>query len=234
VPKNTPEVEAKKMVYEALCKLGQQLIDLHLIRDVQKFDSKGNVDPTIAQGAVEVVRPRIWLIDRGYFPDVVHRFCQTFKAPFQVFPVLGTSSTKYMVRQSTLIGEPHEECHVTETKLGQYLVINACYWRETAQKAWLAETGAPGGLSLYGDKGLVHKELALQVCAEKLVDKAIGERGSKIYRWATQGGQWHDWGDSIYLAFAGAAALGLRTSGLVIPEKKKGKPRRRIMRNIDL
>jgi len=195
VPKNATESERAELIRKGLDELSGLL---------------QNMDLRYENG--ERVAIRVWMIDRGYMPEVVHSFCRYSKGSFPKFPARGYAGHIYTVRKSTCVGRPRENVHLVESRLGQFIAYNACYWREYAQRAWLGRVGTPGAFALFGKKGLVHREFAEQICAEKLVDKAVGDRGT-IYRWAEVPARWHDFGDCMYGCCVGAAWSGLTTTG---------------------
>ncbi len=78
---------------------------------------------------------------------------------------------------------------------------------------------------MWGEKGLAHKPFAEHICGEVLTDIAIGEKG-KVYQWSAVPGRIHDWGDAVYMAYAGAAALGISSSGVTVPARKKRQRRK--------
>ena len=102
----------------------------------------------------------------------------------------------------------------------QWLAWNADEHKERAQRAWLAEPGAAGGLSLF-DGNANHYAFAAQVANEKLVgkvkvrDKWGGE--SYGYKWRTRNP--HDYGDCLAMAFALAGHSGLSPDAVLGEDK---------------
>ena len=198
VPENCPEQEAKRRMYEALVLHGQHLAALPLTRGGQS------------------VRVNLWIIDAGYMPDVVKRFVEgpgrTLGIP--MLPARGYGFDKYRPTPRNCIGTAREQCHLTESPVtGRFLAFNADYWREVSQRAWLGTPNAPGSLSLFN--GARHAEFAEQVTRERLLEKLQGQFGY-VWRWAVQPG-WHDWGDAVTMAYAGAAWGGIGTTGTEPP-----------------
>ena len=203
VPTDCPESEAKRRMFDALTRHGQEIAALPLMRD--------------GVG----IRPGLWMIDAGYMADVVKRY-QDGPGRTLGIPILaarGYNAEKYRPFGKNVIGKPREGCHYTESPItGRYLAFNACYWREVSQRAWLATPNAPGSVSLYEGR---HVEFAEQVTREHLLEKLQGDYGP-VWRWRTAPG-WHDFGDALTMAFVGAAWGGIGTSGEASSAKPKKK-----------
>jgi hypothetical protein len=200
VPKNCPESEAKRRMFEALVTHGATVAGLPLTRDG------------------EAVRPGLWIVDAGYMPDVVRRYLEgparTLGIP--VMAARGFNAEKYRPAGNGTIGAPREQCHLAESGIaGRFLAFNSDYWREVSQRAWLASPNAPGSLSLFD--GTRHRDFSEQVTREKLVEKLQGQYGP-VWRWHVAPG-WHDYGDAVTMLYAGAAWGGIGTGGYVEPTK---------------
>ena len=204
VPKNCPEPEAKKRMFAALVKHGEALAAMPL------------------KCADAVAQPGLWIIDGGYMPDVVRRYVEgpgrTVGMP--VAMGRGYAADRYRPQGRSTIGEPREGTHRAESTIaGKFVAFNADYWREIAQRAWLATPGAPGGVSLYEGQ---HAEFGEHICREKLVEKLEGQTGP-VWRWAVQPG-WHDYGDALYMCYVAGVWLGVGTQGM--RAKRVKRPRR--------
>jgi len=195
VPKLCPESTAKKLIFEALVRHGQDLAELEMTRNDQR------------------VRPGLWLIDAGYFGDVVRRYIEGPGRAIGV-PVMaarGFNFEKYRPDRKSRIGAPRENCHLTESAVvGRFIAFMTDGWREVSQRAWLGSPNAPGSLSLFEGR---HRDLAEQVTREKLVEKLRGEYGF-TWRWATAPG-WHDYGDALTMCYVAAGWGGIGTTGNV-------------------
>ena len=204
VPKNCPESEAKRRMFEALVEHGAHIAELPLLRDGQS------------------VRVGLWIIDAGYMPDIVRRYVEGpgRSLGIPVLPARGFNADKYRPAGKGTIGRPREQCHYTEsTVAGRFLAFNSDYWREVSQRAWLASPNAPGSLSLFEGR---HAEFADHVSREKLIEKLHGQFGP-VWRWHVQPG-WHDWGDVVTMTYVGAAWGGIGTGGytpLPVPKRKR-------------
>ena len=90
----------------------------------------------------------------------------------------------------------------------------------------LGTPGAPGSANLFGEQPHAHLEFAEQIAAEQLIDRAVGSAtGSQMYRWATTPGVWHDYGDVMTMAYAGAGWRGIvpggKTANMLAPKRKR-------------
>ncbi len=208
VPKDCPEAEAKRRMFEALVMHGQELAGLPLLRDGQS------------------IRLGMWIIDAGYMADVVRRYVEGPGRTLgvSVLAARGFNFDKYRPTPANCIGAPREQCHLTESPVsGRFLAFNACYWREVSQRAWLATPNAPGSLSLFEGR---HSEFAEQVTRERLLEKLQGQYGP-VWRWRTGPG-WHDYGDAVTMCYAGAAWGGIGTAGaLPAPARRQRNYRHR-------
>ncbi len=194
VPPNVPESEGKRAMFEALVEHGAHVAGL----------------PLMQAGAA--ARVGLWIIDAGFWPDVVRRYLdgpgRALGIP--ILPARGFNAEKYRPTGRGTIGRPREQCHFTESAVaGRFLAFNACYWREVSQRAWLASPNAPGSLSL--PDGVRHDDFAEQVTRERLLEKLAGEYGP-VWRWRTAPGP-HDYGDVVTMAYVGAAWGGIGTGG---------------------
>ena len=193
VPKDCPEAEAKRRMFEALVRHGQEIVGLPLLR------------------GGESIRAGAWVIDSGYMPDVVRRYVDGpgRALGIQILPARGYAGDRYRPTPRNRIGAPREGCHLAESPIaGRFIAFNADHWREVSQRAWLAMPNAPGSLSLYEGR---HSEFAEQVCREHLVEKLQGEYGP-VWRWHTAPG-WHDYADAVTMLYVGAAWGGIGTAG---------------------
>lgn len=107
----------------------------------------------------------------------------------------------------------------------KWLFWDADCYKETAQRSWATETGAPGGLSMFD--GVDHDEFAIQVANERLVSKRDRADGRSEFTWKTK--EPHDYGDCVAMCYAVAASQGL-TSGTSAPRPRSAAPTRRRVR----
>jgi hypothetical protein len=206
--KNASELDRKQAIFRGLRELCAGLAATVFIRAGQQL------------------RLGLLLVDRGYEPDVVHKFAAAAVYPFRVLPARGYAAHKYCPRKNLLVGKPMEGCHVTRSDMGgTYLAFNADMWRETAQRAFLADPGAPGGFTLYqAPDQRHHQRFADQVTAEKLSNKYETDSGMR-WEWRQQPGSHWDWGDALTGCWVAAAFNGLSASGEIRAPNKRPKAR---------
>lgn len=200
ISNDMPQAERKKKVFLALSIHGKQL-------------------------AGSSLRPVQWFIDASgeYFDEVV-RFCQESVrlCGLSAIPCVGRAHKKYNPYSRNVFGKPAEGCHmrydIANGRRRMWLVWDADYWKEIAQRAWLGEIGSPGSCSLYAGN---HRHFADQICREPLKGKAeIG--GEMIWNWGRVPGP-HDYGDVMAQAYAGAAWGGIGTGGRVAHSRQRRK-----------
>lgn len=80
-----------------------------------------------------------------------------------------------------------EECHTWATANGQYLAINADYWKEVSQSSFLADPLSPSSSCLYGEDPARHYDYALEICAEELVAKSDHAKYGTSWTWKITG-----------------------------------------------
>jgi hypothetical protein len=168
--------------------------------------------------------PDLWMIDGGGSPQgtVVDFAAQSQRTcGIPALCAFGRASTRYYPRSAgNKIYLYEQACVVRKSATEQWCLLNADYWREQSQRAWLAPIGAPGSCDLPDGN---HREFAEQCVREILQGKA--ETGGKmVYVWATQPGP-HDYGDCMSMLYAAAALKGVGTGGQVA--KPTGSKRRR-------
>ena len=178
---------------------------------------------------------RIVLIDAGFKGEQVHRFATWARVakvyPFFVLPSIGRAAHRYNYRKDTLYGKPFEGCHIQRSISDAkqvYLMFNADFLRETSQRAFLSEPGAPGGCTLYAEtRPKEHRDFAAQEVAEKIHNKYDTPQGTRWEWHHAPGAQW-DWGDALTGCWVGAAAKGLSASGQVAPAPMRRRDVRRV------
>ena len=201
--KNAPELQRKQAIFAGVKSLCDALAATTFRRDGKR------------------TLPRLVLIDRGFEPDVVHKFCTAAAYPFTVFPSRGYAAHKYSPIKSMLVGKPMEGCHVSTSTMGQFVAFNADMWRETAQRAFLSDPGSPGGCTLYEpNRETEHVTFAEHLSAEWIANKYETERGPR-WEWTHAVGANWDYGDALTGCYVAAAVLGLSASGIQVQERPR-------------
>jgi hypothetical protein len=196
VPKEATEIEKRRIIYEALAAHGKQIAALPC-------------------------RPAMWTIDGGGSPEgcviqLAHNSPQIcglqasccFGRGWRTYRPTGKST--YRIK----VGEQLH--HVSERRDRQWIIYNADYWREIAQRGWTGQPGAPGSCSLPAGR---HNEFSEQVCREQLAGKdEIG--GRHVWVWNTWPGP-HDFGDCMTMLYMIASHAGIGTGAAPAQSTRK-------------
>ena len=105
----------------------------------------------------------------------------------------------------------------------EWMPWNTDYHKESMQKSWATETGAPGGISVF-DGGFDHGEFAQQIANEKLVSKRKLLDGRFEYKWRTK--EPHDFLDCLGMCYALAGAKCLSGDSTMFGERTHKRKRR--------
>ena len=172
-------------------------------------------------------RPEHWVIDAGgeYF-EMVTSFARTSEQEcgLKAEAMLGRAGKTYNPNVRTRIAHPRNKVYsCREVRTGKWLCFDADYYKEMAQRSFLARVGSPGAASLYDG---YHRDFAEQICREKLRGK--GDVGGRlIYQWDTLPGR-HDYLDTHAMCFAVAGWYGIGGS-VSVPSGSGERPRRRVV-----
>lgn len=174
-----------------------------------------------------------WGVDAGGAAfDAVLRFAEGCKDRFGLdcMPMIGRAGRSWNPAVKSRIAAARNDtvlCAREQSRRNRWIAFNADLWRETAQKAWQAEPGAAGGLTLADAHGARHNDFATQVCAEQLESKTQTQDGRTVYRWREIGKK-HDFGDAVTMCFALAGAFGISPGGVYVPAAAGKKHKRRV------
>ena len=169
-----------------------------------------------------------WGIDAGGKQfDAVTSFAQmsTQVCGIPACAMVGQSQTKWNGFVRTRLRDALNRTVLCGDRGKKWLFWDADHFKETAQRSWATETGAPGGLSMFD--GLDHEEFAIQIANERLVSKRDRADGRAEYTWKTK--EPHDYGDCVAMCYAIAASQGL-TSGTSAPRPRQPVHARRRVR----
>ncbi len=191
------EIEQRRKLYDALAKHGREIASLPCRPNHWVIDGGGSPEGTVIQLAFNA--PKICGLNAT---------CCFGRGWYQYRP---TSRKKHKV----YLGEQWHR--VMERRDRQWVIYHADYWREIAQRGWTGEPGAPGSCSLPKGK---HNDFALQVTREILEDKGEGRSGRMEWTYSKAGGQKHDYGDCMHMAYMAAAMMGIGTGGIT-PRPKR-------------
>lgn len=201
---NAPEQVIQQAIFEGLKGLCDALVGTVFTRNGQPFPLKQ------------------LNVDRGFKPEAIHRFAQVARYPFIIVPDRGYAAQKYFVSKASLVGAPFEGCHITRNPQGDFLAFNADAWRETMQRAFMAEPGSRGGFTLYRPRSAgEHRTLAEHIVAERLKNKYLTDGG---WRWEWEhapGVRKWDLGDACTGCWVAAASRGLKSGGDAAAEQHR-------------
>ena len=193
VEKNATEAVARQAIGRAIAELAQGM----------------NQTVIMADG-----KPRhidIMAVDCGNWTEAVFAACNAIRLPMKVTPVRGRDAKSYRIQRGSPKTGTGWHLAVWE-RFGRVIVIDADFWREATQRAFLAEPGTPGSISMYDTNGPDHVELAREICAETLaehVQTAIGH----YYKWNRTPGVPNDKLDALTYAHAMTSYMGAGTTG---------------------
>jgi hypothetical protein len=199
VPKGSTEIETRRIIYEALAVHGGQLAGLPCRPNHWVIDGGGSPESTVIDFTANA--PKICGLQAScYFGRGWRTYRPTTKATYRL-----------------TVGEQFHR--VIERRDRQWVIANADYWREIAQRGWTGSPGSPGSCSLPSGR---HDDFSIQVSREQLAGKSeVG--GRTVWVWNTAPGP-HDYGDCMTMAYMGAAMNGIGTGGQTKP-KSDGKAR---------
>lgn len=166
-----------------------------------------------------------WGIDAGGRQfNTVTAFAPTVAAEFGIEAVamLGRAGQNWNPNvRSRIRSEKNATILCRDPQGRRWLAWNADEYKEKMHRAWGAEPGADGGLSLF-DGNANHYRFAVQVANEKLKAKTrVKSSDGKeryAYKWQTKNP--HDFGDCLAMCYALAGAEGLTGEGEAMPKKK--------------
>ncbi len=154
------------------------------------------------------ITPWALCFDGGWQTRTVSAFCQSVRAPMKVLWSKGFGGRNYRPPRTSALVRLGDNCHLSESvDNGTFLAVNADFWREYAQRAFLAAPMSPGGISIFDGTPERHADLIAECCAERLIDKTDGPDGRPLWRWESSGP--NHYGDVLSGCFALASWFGL-------------------------
>jgi hypothetical protein len=127
-------------------------------------------------------------VDRGWKPRIVEWVLRKSKYASICFASLGYGWSKFApTRQdgkskAGVIGIG-DHCYLSDNGHFRYVGHHADYWREYAQRSFLALPLTAGATAIYGGDDLEHYDFAREICSEVLADKGAGTNGTEFWRY---------------------------------------------------
>lgn len=177
---------------------------------IQLFERDWNVE----EGAGSVRIGRI-VIDAGYLPDVVFRFCKESKYSAMLFPTQGAGKHKMPNPNARPKGGARwgEDYYVPAPgrRPVRYAIVDGAAWIQRIHNAFLTPKGASGAWLLFDGAAADHRCLADHICAEEPIDKPNPD-GTKTRAFVLRPGADNHWLDALKLAGIACWELGTRSS----------------------
>lgn len=167
--------------------------------------------------------PRLWVIDgMGTPAETVNRFAGVSQRVCGIPAIAAYGRGARNYRPTTASKGrgriDYEEAHVVLEGSRRWIIWNADYWREQAQRAWTGTPGAPGTCELPAGR---HYDFAAEVCREQLKGKdEVG--GKMLWLWTKQPGP-NDYGDCMAMGYMAAGVAGIGTGGAKIGKTRGGR-----------
>jgi hypothetical protein len=114
--------------------------------------------------------------------ETVFQIARSHRFPCRIIASRGRAHHQYYP------GDPKKKRHLQNAfvdvwkRLGVVVVHDACLWRERCQRAFMLPHGSQGGIDIFGSGRDRHRELATQICSERLVEKFAGQSG-EMFKW---------------------------------------------------
>jgi hypothetical protein len=163
--------------------------------------------------------PDCVLIDvGGPWMDCALTFCSKADYSFPVKGSRGRSDSQW--RPARVIGRSGDNVFETKWEKGRVVVHNSDVWRERVQQGFRLPVGAPGSVSIYGDKPELHEWFAKQITSKKLIQKVAGPVKT-VWSWSNAPGAIDDQLDSTKIAMSGLNWLGASVAGERVVKKKR-------------
>lgn len=172
---------------------------------VKLFAFDGNFETVAVYGAVKQARMK--------FPGV------------HIMPARGIPSEKYSLpyRSKDLI-RTGANCHLSRSQRGiDNLIFDSHYWHMQTQKGFLLSPGAPGSVSLFGDRNTPHVEFASHVCADVLLGLE-NKAGRDFYQWTKKPGEKNELGDALAMAAMASSVYGADINAAQLKAQRQPEP----------
>jgi hypothetical protein len=165
----------------------------------------------------EIVRIGKIVIDAGYLPDVVFRYCRESKYSAMLFPTQGATAAKMPNPARKTTGGARwskgEDYYVPPPgrRPVRYAVVNGPAWVAKVHNGFMTPRGAAGAWMVFEAPTAEHRCFFDHLVAEDPIDELKAD-GSRVRRYILKPGADNHWLDSTKLAWIGGEELGCQVS----------------------
>lgn len=152
----------------------------------------------------------IALIDAGWQPQPVYRFCKASSGNvYRPSKGFGSGTRQTIYREPAKPMRRGMHWHASLQRGPRLLLFNidADHYKQRTHDGFMSPHNANGSLMLYGDNGLVHRDFARQILSEVFVNEWVAGKGWRGY-WDRRYSKNH-WLDAMGSSIAGAEILGV-------------------------
>jgi len=175
----------------------------------------------------EIVRVGKIVIDAGYLPDVVFRFCRESKYSAMLFPTQGATASKMPNPARKTSGGARwskgEDYYVPPPgrRPVRYAVVNSPVWISKVHNAFMTPKGAAGAWLMFEAQHAEHRCFCDHLTSEDPIDEPRPD-GSKVRKYLLRPGADNHWLDATKLAWIGGEELGCQPTytGMGEPRSK--------------
>lgn len=200
-----PDTQRNQLIYDLLSKHGKHLSELGLKINAWGLDASGTPFNAVCE------------FSKNSMQICGIPACAMCGRANHIFNGFVRSRLRDESNKTVLCGDPRE--HVKAGSGFKYMFWSSDYYRVIAQKAFLAEVGAPGGCLLFNANARIHSEFAIQMCNEKLMYMSHKPDGRDFYSWRSKDP--HDVLDSVAQAFAIAGSQGISGNNIETNVQRK-------------
>jgi len=192
-------------------------------RGIAQF-SKEIIEPMRinCEGDQRGIHAACWDASSGKWQNAICAAIREMRSSVIQIPLKAFGSKTYRPRMTDL--RQGLGWHITQwPQIGRVFVINADYWREQMQRGFVVEPTEAGALTLYDpDPSASNREIAIQICGERLSEKVVTER-NEYYTWTRTPGVPNDRADALVYACAlsGYEGIGEEKRVKAAPPKRK-------------
>lgn len=175
--------------------------------------------------STEIVRIGKIVIDAGYLPDVVFRFCKESKYSAMLFPTQGATASKMPNPARKTTGGARwskgEDYYVPPPgrRPVRYAVVNSPAWIAKVHNGFMTPKGAAGAWLMFDAPTAEHRCFIDHLVSEDPIDEPRPD-GGKVRKYILKPGADNHWLDSTKLAWIGGEELGCQVTYSGMGDKK--------------